>query len=347
MAVTLKENPSLWTELKDRATSNGVTLVKCIKTGVDLPNSKVGIIAGDEESYQEFKEIFDPVIEKCHGFSADGVSTSNFDISQIQDSQIDPSGKIVLSTSVQSSRNLRGFQLPPCTDFLERRAVEKAIVKSLQSLEGDLAGDYMPLHGSRSFVSRRHGMDKKTEAELRAKGTAYGPDRMEILTTGAGRHWPDARGVYNNNAGDVFVTVNDEDHLQIMTRTEGGDIQANAARFADASQQILNTLQSQGFEVMTDERLGNITVSPANLGNGLRAGARMNIPNLSSRSDFAAITQIMGLEAENCVRGVCDVSSANVLGKTEVELVNTMIAGTSKLVKMEQALERGGSISSL
>lgn len=344
MAETLNADPALWTELKDRRTTNGVTLIKVIKPGVDLPDSKVGLVAGDEDSYEEFKELFDPVIEKCHGFKAGDVSTSNFDIAQITDSQIDPSGEIVLATTVKTSRNLRGYNLPPSTGFLERRAVEKAVVKSLQSLEGDLSGEYMPLHGSRSFVQRRHGMSNARESELKSMGAAGGPERMEMLSSGSSRHWPDARGVYNNQSGDVFVTVNDEDHLQIMTYSTGTDIQANAARFADASKAIVDALQSQGYEFMTSERLGNITTSPANLGNALRAGAKMNIPNLSSRSDFSAIVRDMGLEAENCVNGVCDVSNSNVLGKTEVELVNMMIAGTSKLVQLETTLANGGSV---
>jgi len=336
MAQTLKQNPEIWTELKDRKTANGVTLIKCIKPGVDIPSSKVGLVAGDEESYEEFKEIFDPVIAKCHGSEA--TNTSNFDVTQIDDSQVDPTGSVVLSTSVQTSRNLRGFRLPPSTDFMERRAVEKAIVKSLQSLDGDLEGEYMPLNGSRSFVQRRHGMDKQTQSALQSKGVALGPDRLELLSSGSGRHWPDARGVYNNNAGDVFVTVNDEDHLQIMTYSTGSDVQANAARFADVSQNILSTLQNEGFEFMTNERLGNITTSPGNLGNSLRGSAKMNIPNVSSRPDFAEVTQKMGLEAKNCVQGVCDVSQANILGKTETELINSMITGISKLVQMETGL---------
>jgi len=46
----------------------------------------------------------------------------------------------------------------------------------------------------------------------------------------------------------------------------------------------------------------------------------------------------MGLEAKNCVQGVCDVSQANILGKTETELINSMITGISKLVQMETGL---------
>ena len=37
--------------------------------------------------------------------------------------------------------------------------------------------------------------------------------------------------------------------------------------------------------------------------------------------------------------GIWDISNADRLGKSEVELVNLMIEGCAQLVKMEQALE--------
>ncbi|KAF4726205.1 Creatine kinase S-type, mitochondrial [Perkinsus olseni] len=61
LARVLKEKPSLYKYLRDKATSNGVTIAKCIKTGIDNPSAadggEVGIVAGDEESYETFKEL--------------------------------------------------------------------------------------------------------------------------------------------------------------------------------------------------------------------------------------------------------------------------------------------------
>lgn len=62
-------------ELYDRMivlqTKNGTTFNDIIQTGVDNPGHPfimtVGCVAGDEESYEVFKEFFDEVIEKRHG----------------------------------------------------------------------------------------------------------------------------------------------------------------------------------------------------------------------------------------------------------------------------------------
>ena len=53
--------PELYNKLKDKKTKLGVTLGHCIKTGVDNPGHPMiktcGIVAGDEESYELFKEL--------------------------------------------------------------------------------------------------------------------------------------------------------------------------------------------------------------------------------------------------------------------------------------------------
>ena len=76
MAEVLVANPAIYDELKDKKTSTGVTLAQCMKTGVDNPGhphiKTVGMTAGDEDSYETFKELFDPVISARHGGSANG-----------------------------------------------------------------------------------------------------------------------------------------------------------------------------------------------------------------------------------------------------------------------------------
>merc|ERR1712139_144586 len=71
MAEFLMKSPDVYERLKDKKTSMGVTLADCIKTGVDNPGhphiKTVGLTAGDEESYEVFAELFDPVIDIRHG----------------------------------------------------------------------------------------------------------------------------------------------------------------------------------------------------------------------------------------------------------------------------------------
>lgn len=60
--------------------------------------------AGDEESYETFAELFDPVISARHG-GYDHKSQkqpTNMDISKLSDTDIDPEGKYVLTTRVRT-----------------------------------------------------------------------------------------------------------------------------------------------------------------------------------------------------------------------------------------------------
>merc|ERR1711962_1939454 len=75
-AEVMKANPGLYDKLKTKNIKLGVTFGHCIKTGVDNPGhpmiKTVGAVAGDEESYELFKDFFDPVISARHGgYAAD------------------------------------------------------------------------------------------------------------------------------------------------------------------------------------------------------------------------------------------------------------------------------------
>jgi creatine kinase len=132
------------------------------------------MVAGDEESYEVFKELFDPVISARHnGYGATAKHPTNLNISELSTTKIDPDGKYVLTTRCRTGRSVRGFRLPPANDFEERRKLENVIVKSLLSLEGDLKGDYFPLHGSKSYEPKPTGMTLDKEEELRSNGNLF------------------------------------------------------------------------------------------------------------------------------------------------------------------------------
>merc|ERR1719191_1904241 len=62
MAEVLRASPQIYDNLKNKKTKKGVTLAACIKTGIDNKGygmvKTVGMAAGDEESYDVFKELF-------------------------------------------------------------------------------------------------------------------------------------------------------------------------------------------------------------------------------------------------------------------------------------------------
>merc|ERR1719271_2057381 len=149
MADVLKKDPSIYEALKGKKTSMDVTLAQCIKTGMDNKGhpmiKTVGMTAGDEESYEVFKELFDPVIDIRHGgYPANAKHPTDLDLSKLSTTQIDPTGNYVISTRVRTGRSLRGLRLPPTIMKDERREVERIMSKALVMLSGPLKGDYYP-----------------------------------------------------------------------------------------------------------------------------------------------------------------------------------------------------------
>merc|ERR1711907_887555 len=109
--------------------------------------------------YDVFKKIFDPVIDARHGgYKPDAKQPTNLDYDKLSDTDIDPDLKYVLTTRVRTGRSVRGFMLPPTISYEERRKLEALCVKALLSMEGDLAGEYFPLNGSKSYGAKPNGM---------------------------------------------------------------------------------------------------------------------------------------------------------------------------------------------
>ena len=152
-----------------------------------------------------------------------------------------------MSSRCRTGRSVRGFRLPPCVSFEERRELENIIVEGLLALEGDLKGDYLPLHGSRSYADKPGGMSLEKEKVLRSNGILFQePDSTHLLSAGMGRHWPDARGIFHNDDANMFVWVNEEDHMRIVSMEKGDDFKRIITRFANATAQIQNVLKANG-----------------------------------------------------------------------------------------------------
>merc|ERR1712178_494732 len=237
------------------------------------------------------------------------------------------------------------------------RDLERLVTKALLNMAGDLKGDYFPLNGSRSYAAKPEGMSLEKEEELRSCGNLFQePDSTLLLASGMARHWPDGRGVFHNDAKNLFVWVGEEDHLRIVSMqgsrsgptAEGRNIREVTARFIRACDEVQKVLKAEGYDFMHDKHLGWILTCPSNLGTGLRAGTMVSLPKVSARPDWKKLIGCMGLQVRGTggvdtasSGGLWDVSNADRIGKGEVDLVNTLIEGAAKLVKWEALLGEG------
>merc|ERR1719389_1479911 len=177
------------------------------------------------------------------------------------------------------------------------------------------------------------------------------PDSTLLLASGMGRHWLDARGIFANDAKNFLVWANEEDHTRIISMQMGAGIKEVFKRFVLAVNTVEDVVKAEGYGFMHNDHLGYILVCPSNLGTGLRASVMVKIPLLSARDEFKDICSGLRLQARGGAGvdsgssgGIWDISNADRLGKSEVELVNLMIEGCAKLVQMEQAMEAGAAV---
>ncbi|XP_077587537.1 creatine kinase, testis isozyme-like [Stigmatopora nigra] len=335
--------------LSDRKTPYGFTIDHVIQTGVDNPgnpfNLTMGCVAGDEESYEVFKELLDPVIEDKHGgYKATDVHKSDTNPENVVGGDdLDPN--YVLISRVRAGRNIRGFRLPPHCTRGERRFLEQSIVEAFGSLSGELKGKYVAVK-SLSEADQKQMIENHLLFEK--------PVCPMLLSTGMARDWPDGRGVWHNADKSFLVWLNEEEHLKVITVEKGGNLKAAFTRFCSGIKEVESKLKEKEFEIMWNEHLGYILTCPSNVGTGLRAAVHMKLPNMSKRGEFDEVLKRLRLEkrgtdatGSQTESGILDISNADRLGFTEVQLVQMVVDGVKVLVEMEKRLEMEEGIEDL
>ncbi|NXI40124.1 KCRM kinase, partial [Galbula dea] len=188
----------LYKRLREKETPSGFTLDDVIQTGVDNPGHPfimtVGCVAGDEESYEVFKELFDPVIQDRHGgYKPTDKHRTDLNHENLKGGDdLDP--KYVLSSRVRTGRSIKGYSLPPHCSRGERRAIEKL------SVNGEGLGE---------GAGRRWG----------------GHPWKGVLSC-----HPHPHPRHNDNK-TFLVWVNEEDHLRVISMEKGGNMKEVFRRF--------------------------------------------------------------------------------------------------------------------
>lgn len=337
----------IYTKYFNVKTSTGYTIDDVIQTGVDNPGHPyimtVGCVAGDEESYDVFADLFDPVIEgRFNGFSKTDMHTTGLNPEKVIGGEdLDPN--YVLSCRVRSGRSIKGLALPTWCTRAERKEVERIMKSSLDQLTGDSKGTYFPLAT----------MTDAEQDQLIADHFLFDKPVSPLLTSaGMARDWPEARGIWHNVAKNLLVWVNEEDHIRIISMEKSGNMTAVFKRFCDGCNDIEEKVKSMGYGFMWSARLGYILTCPSNLGTGLRAGVHVKLPLLSKEKEqFDKLLNDMRLQKRGTGgvdtmddSGIFDISNSDRLGRSEWELVQGVVTGVNMLVNLEKSLEAGSTI---
>lgn len=356
-AEVFRQDPSIYTRLKDLRTPLDVSFASCVKTCFDHWGYRmiksVGAVAGDEASYDTFAELFDGIVRLRHPGS-DGGHRSDVDFSKMLEIPADIAGGRVAFARCRVSRNLRGQRfLPGVRSADERRAVESQVVQILSSMEGILQGEYLPLHGSDSYPARPGGMSDTEEARLHEAGLLFEePDAPVLVSSGYAMDWPDARGVFVDHDQNIALYINELDHVRVnaVDKSSASRPKAMFERVFRVLNAMEANLDSLGSGFAQNPRLGYLGSDPALLGSCMIASVAIQIPLLSMKPEFRTLCQQLKLQAQvfpcqefGVQPGVWEVQNSIRLGSTEVEQVNAVIEACCALLDLEVRLERGQS----
>jgi len=329
----------LWDKLSKVVTKTaGFTLAQAISCATDYDDQHCGIYAGDWDSYRDFADVFDPIIQDYHGISADATHESDMDVNKIQ-GNIDPTAP-VKSTRIRVGRSIDGFGLSPGITRQQRLEVESLMKKAFSNLKDDLAGTYYPLTG----------MEEKVRQQLVDDHFLFVSGDKNLITAGMERDWPEGRGIFHNKDKTFLTWVNEEDQLRIISMQKGGDVRGvfdRLARGIDAVQQSIK--KESGRDFMLDPKYGYIHSCPTNLGTGMRASVHVDLPGYTKEGLDALKKRCEELKVQpRGTRGesggqtgvTYDISNKHRLGYSEVQLVQCMIDGVNTLVKEDIELQK-------
>jgi protein-arginine kinase len=334
----------LWAKLSSvKTATSGFSLGQAIACAVQFDDQHCGIYAGDWDSYKDFAEVFDPIIQDYHGISPDAVHESDMDVTKIQ-GNIDPTAP-VKSTRIRVGRSIDGFGLSPGITKVQRLEVEELMKKAFANLEGDLAGTYFPLTG----------MDEKVRQQLVDDHFLFVSGDKNLIAAGMERDWPEGRGIFHNKDKTFLTWVNEEDQLRIISMQMGGDVKGVFDRLARGIQAVGDSIKAEsGKEFMLDAKYGYIHSCPTNLGTGMRASVHVDLPGYTKEGLPALKQRCEELQVQpRGTRGesggqtgvTYDISNKHRLGYSEVQLVQKMIDGVNTLVKEDRELQKKHGIA--
>merc|ERR1712001_162447 len=328
-----------WDKVKDIQTKTcGFTMAKAIACAIEFDNQHCGIYAGDWDSYKDFSEIFDAIIQEYHGISADAKHTSDMDPEKVVGNI--EAGVPVHSTRIRVGRNIDGFGLSPGITKQQRIDVEKLMSNALSKLTDDLAGKYYPLTG----------MDEAVRQQLVDDHFLFMSGDRNLQVAGMERDWPEGRGIFHNEAKTFLLWVNEEDQTRIISMEKGGDVKGVFERLSRGIKAVGDSVKAEsGKDFALDERYGYVHSCPTNLGTGMRASVHVDLPGwtkeglpaLQKRCEELAV-QPRGTRGESGGFDGCtyDVSNKHRLGHSEVALIQTMIDGVNTLWEEDKALQK-------
>lgn len=281
-----------WEKNKTKKTPSGAGLWDCLKSGIKMPDSKMGIYACDRESYDVFEEIFEPMILQYFNTKSYHPGKNYGDLSQKEcRDQLDlaavDTDNMILSTRVRVARNVDKVPYAAKISPKDRLKVEDMIVECTKKFDGDLAGSYVYMKD----------LSEEKQKEMVLNHILFHNRDDYIREAGMFDDWPNGRGAFYNADTEkkAMIWVNEEDHMRVICLQKGNDLLEVYSRLI----RLLGFVESH-LKIAEHKKWGFLASCPTNVGTGLRASVHIKIPLVSALPSFKDLCRDMNID----IRGV-------------------------------------------
>lgn len=234
-----------------------------------------------------------------------------------------PEQDVVLSSRVRLARNYQDVPFAPHMDAdYAQKTIERAADAMLKSEEGQ------------SFRLLRMAELSQDERTTLVEHHLVSYDLLKFA---------DYSAALISSGETISVMVNEEDHLRIQGLLGGMQLE-RAADLAFKADDLLGADDVYAF----DPQWGYLTSCPTNTGTGMRASAMMHLPALSATGQVGAVLQMvskLGLtvrglygEGSDALGCLFQLSNQVTLGRTEEDMIKTLIAATLQIAGQERAV---------
>jgi len=332
------------------------TFYKCVRTGIDNPDSGMGCYAMTPGDLTKFKPFFGKVIGDYHKKDPKCAlkHVNDWDASGVGEGGVLDLAKLgmtePISMRVRVGRNLAAFNLPGAMDKEERIKFEQAMLPAFDKLIGtegyggkvySITPDFGAAGANPNFI------DDAKYQELVAKHVMFKDMDADpyLKSAGISSDWPFGRGCWMSDDEQKIIWIGEEDHLRIMVMKKGSLIN----EVFDELKTMLDLVETlEVCKFAKDEQYGYITSCPTNLGTGMRASVHVKIPNLTSDGTDTKAKEVagpLGLSVRGTggehtpigADGTVDISPRARLFIKEAEIVEALYNGVKLLMEAEAA----------
>lgn len=338
-------DPDYFRSLDDNAR---IRLLKVIASGLEHPESRMGVYVSDGRDYDDFAPLLDPMIRTYHGFRSNRILCQHHDWavlpSKFRLADIDPF-LVGASVRIRLARNISTFPMPAAMSASQRHDLEQIVVHAIKSLQDDsqFGGHYYSLTPGSADAMDAAACHHRISAHQIFRDMRE--DRY-LAATNIATDWPVGRGAYISSDEDFLIWVGEEDHLRLMVMGTGRNLSHWMARLKHGHERLAELIPP----FVHTERLGYITSCPTNLGTAMRASLHLPLPNLTGNgqdlhlaakaaSDFGlSVRGVDGEGSESGMGGVLDISPIARLGLTEAAIIERLYDGTKALWFLENTM---------